>query len=208
MTLADLAPILLAAFAVTASPGPSTLAIAGVAMGDGRTAGFALAAGVTLGSWAWSAAAAVGLGGAMAAHGWVMEALRWVGAGYLLWLALRSARSALRGATTVAPSRLSLSARGAFLRGLALHLTNPKAILFFGALYSAGTPAGADERDLMTIAAAVGAQSAAVFLGYAALFASPGARRLWGRARRAFEIAFALAFAGASLRLMTARLGP
>jgi threonine/homoserine/homoserine lactone efflux protein len=191
MTLAELAPILLAAFAVTASPGPSTLAIAGAAMGDGRAAGFALAAGVTLGSWAWSVAAAVGLGGAMAAHGWVMEALRWVGAGYLLWLALRSARSALRGATGVAPSRLSLTARDAFLRGLALHLTNPKAILFFGALYSAGTPADADARDLMTIAATVGVQSAAVFLGYAALFAAPGPRRLWTQARR-----------------MTARLGP
>ena len=208
MTLADLAPILLAALAVTASPGPSTLAIAGAAMGQGRGAGFALAAGVTLGSWTWSLAAALGLGGAMATHGWVMEALRWLGAGYLLWLALRSARGALRGAAAVAPDAVPSGARAAFLRGLALHLTNPKAILFFGALYSVGTPAGADAGDLMTIVVVVGAQSAAVFLGYAALFAAPAPRRLWARARRSLEAVFALAFAGASLRLMTARLGP
>lgn len=208
MTLADLAPILLAAFAVTASPGPSTLAIAGAAMGRGRRAGLALASGVTLGSWTWSAAAALGLGGAMAAHGWAMEALRWLGAGYLLWLALRSARSAWRGAAMVAPDPAPTGVRAAFLRGLALHLTNPKAILFFGALYSVGAPAGADAGDLTTVAAAVGAQSAAVFMGYAALFAAPAPRRLWTRARRGLEAVFALAFASASLRLMTARLGP
>lgn len=208
MTLADLAPILLAAFAVTASPGPSTLAIAGAAMGQSRAVGFALAAGVTLGSWTWSVAAALGLGGAMAAHGWAMEVLRWLGAGYLLWLALRSARSAWRGAAAVMPAPTPSGARAAFLRGLALHLTNPKAILFFGALYSVGTPAGADARDLMTIVAAVGIQSAAVFLGYAALFAAPAPRRLWAHARRGLEAIFAVAFAAASLRLMTARLGP
>ncbi len=208
MTLADLAPILLAAFAVTASPGPSTLAIAGAAMGRGRGAGFALAAGVTLGSWTWSVAAALGLGGAMATHGWAMEVLRWSGAGYLLWLALRSARSAWRGASAVAPAVEARGAGAAFLRGLALHLTNPKAILFFGALFSVGTPTGADARDLMTVVAAVGAQSAAVFLGYAALFAAPAPRRLWSRARRGLEAAFAVAFTAASLRLMTARLGP
>jgi threonine/homoserine/homoserine lactone efflux protein len=208
MSLTDIAPILLAAFAATASPGPSTLAIAGAAMGQGRGTGFALAFGVTLGSWTWSAAAALGLGGAMAAHGWAVELLRWLGAGYLLWLALRSARGAWRAGAAVAPGAVPGGARAAFLRGLALHLTNPKAILFFGALYSVGTPAGADARDLLSIVVAVGAQSAAVFLGYAALFAAPAPRRLWTRARRRIEAIFAIAFALASLRLMTARLGP
>lgn len=208
MTLADLAPILLAAFAVTASPGPSTLAIAGAAMGPGRGAGFALAAGVTLGSWTWSVAAALGLGGAMAAHGWTMELLRWLGAGYLLWLACRSARSAWRGAADVAPDPAPKGSSGAFLRGLALHLTNPKTILFFAALYSVGIPAGADAGDLLIIVLAVGLQSAVVFIGYAALFAAPAPRRLWARARRGLEAGFALAFGAASLRLMTARLAP
>ena len=63
--------ILSTAFAVTASPGVSTLAIAGASIHGGRRQGFAIATGITLGSWMWSAGAAFGLGALMAANAWV-----------------------------------------------------------------------------------------------------------------------------------------
>ncbi|NNC01068.1 LysE family transporter, partial [Corallococcus exiguus] len=87
--------ILSAAFVAAASPGPATLAIAGTSMQQGRKFGLALASGVTTGSLIWSVAASLGLGALMLANVWAFEALRYFGAAYLLFLAFKSAKSAL-----------------------------------------------------------------------------------------------------------------
>ena len=92
MTDINLPMILFAAFLASGSPGPATLAIAGTSMSSGRHAGLALAAGVTTGSLIWSVSAAFGLAALMAAHGWVLEVVRYVGAAYLMWLAFKAAR--------------------------------------------------------------------------------------------------------------------
>ncbi|CTQ49765.1 LysE family translocator [Jannaschia donghaensis] len=203
----DLTLILLAALVAGASPGPATLAIAGTAMspGGGRRAGLALAAGITCGSLTWSVAAAFGLGAVMLANAWMFEVVRYVGAGYLMWLAFKSARSAL-SRRALATTALSGTARGLFFKGLALHLTNPKAVLFFGSLYAIGIPPGAAPADLAIVIAAVGVQSALTFHGYALLFSVPAMTRTYVRLRRPFEAVFAAAFGAAGVKILTARL--
>lgn len=200
--------ILMAALVTVASPGPATLAIAGTSMRSGRRLGIMLGCGVLTGSLIWSTAAAFGLGALMLAHAWVFEVVRYLGAAYLGWLALRSARAMLapRGAEDALPPGHAGSPRSAYLRGLALHLTNPKAILFFGALYSLGVPQDADARTLLTVIGAVWLQSVVVVMGYAVLFSAPALARGYLRCRRAFEGALALGFGAASLRILTARL--
>lgn len=199
--------ILFAAFVASASPGPATLAIAGTSMASGRRMGLALASGVTTGSFIWSITAAFGLGAVMAANAWVFEVIRYLGAGYLMWLALKSARSAWRGSAVVTRlERPETSGRGYF-RGLLLHLTNPKAILFFGALYAVGLPAGTPVTTLATVIVAVGLQSALMFHCYALLFSSAAMIAAYTRLRRGFEAFFAVAFGAISLHVLTARLG-
>ena len=199
--------ILLAALVATASPGPATLAIAGTSMASGRRYGLALAAGVTTGSLAWSVAAAAGLSVVMLANAWVFEVLRYAGAAYLLFLAFKSARSALRPGAAPAIKTAAPSLATAYRRGLLLHLTNPKAILFFGSLYAVGVPAGTSPASLALVIAAVGLQSFALFHGYALLFSSPPLARGYAKLRRWFEAAFAAAFAFAGIKILTARLG-
>lgn len=205
--------ILLAALIATASPGPATLAIAGTSMASGRRYGLALASGITSGSLAWSIGAAAGLSVVMLANAWVFEAMRYLGAAYLLFLAVKSARSALKpnGAPLkvngMAVQRITpRSAGSAYRRGLLLHLTNPKAILFFGSLYAVGVPADAAPATLALVIAAVGVQSAVVFHGYALLFSSPPLAAGYARLRRWFEAVFAVAFAAAGFKILTARL--
>ena len=82
-----------AALVATGSPGPAILAIAGTSMTSGRSAGLAVASGVTTGSWMWSAMAAFGLGAIMLSHVWLFETIRIAGAGYLLFLPFKSARA-------------------------------------------------------------------------------------------------------------------
>lgn len=198
--------ILGAALIATGSPGPATLAIAGASMTSGRWFGLALAAGVTTGSVLWSAAAAFGLGALMMANAWLLEAMRYCGAAYLLYLAWKSARSAARPGRAAVQQTRYASCKRAYLKGLTLHLTNPKAILFFGSLYAVGIPAQAGAGSLAVIVAALAAQSCLVFHGYALLFSSPPMIRGYTRLRRLFEAVFSAAFAAAGIKILTARL--
>jgi threonine/homoserine/homoserine lactone efflux protein len=197
--------ILLAALVASISPGPATLALAGTSMASGRTSGLALASGITTGSLIWSVAAALGLGALMLANAWVFELIRYFGAAYLLYLAYKAARSAF-SKKDLATKSFTGGKRTLYVKGLALHLTNPKAILFFGSLFSLGLPAETRAQDLALVIAAVGCQSFLVFHGYALLFSSQGMTRLYLRLRRWFEGAFAIGFGAASFKILTAKV--
>ncbi|HWK98131.1 MAG TPA: LysE family translocator [Pseudolabrys sp.] len=198
--------IMLAALIAVASPGPATLSIAGTSMRSGRRTGFALAAGVLTGSFTWSISAAAGLSALMLANAWLIEIIRYFGVGYLLFLAFKSARSALTPGEAVPVGIAAASLRGTYMRGLALHLTNPKAILFFGSLYAFGLPADATPVDLAIVVAVVGLQSAVIFFGYVLLFSNPVIVRGYLKLRRWFEGVFALAFGYAGIKILTAKL--
>ncbi|KIC47937.1 LysE family translocator [Tateyamaria sp. ANG-S1] len=206
MTDINLPLILLAALLASASPGPATLTIAGTSMASGRKSGLAVATGVTTGSIMWSVSAAFGLGAIMLANAWLFEIVRYAGAAYLGWLAIKSARSAWIGAKLSVLPVTSRSLRGHYAKGLALHLTNPKAVLFFGALYSVGVPPGTPVTALITVILAVGALSFTIFHGYALIFSSAPMIRAYTRAKRGFETLFALFFGAAALRILTTRL--
>lgn len=198
--------ILLAALISTASPGPATLAIASASMSSGRRNGLAMAAGITTGSWLWSVSAAMGLGAIMLAHAWAFEVVRYLGACYLLYLAFRSARSAFAG-----PSRVDLSGnvqtlRSAYFHGLGLHMTNPKAILFFGALFSIGMPASASGSTLALVIVAVGLQSCFIFHFYAVLFSNSSMSKRYARLQKWFDYVFAAAFGLAGIKVLTTRI--
>ena len=206
MTLdVDLTLILIAAFVASSSPGPATLALAGTSMASGRASGFALASGITTGSLIWSVAAALGLGAVMLANAWVFELIRYFGAAYLLYLAYKAARSAFSD-KELATKTFTGSKRTLYAKGLALHLTNPKAILFFGSLYSIGIPPGTELTQLFLVIVAVGLQSFIVFHGYALLFSSRAMTKIYLKLRRWFEGAFAIGFGAASFKVLTVKV--
>lgn len=201
----NLLAILLAALAASLSPGPASLAVAGTSMARGRKAGLLLTVGIMVGSLTWSLAAALGLGAVMLTHAWVFEIIRYAGAAYLLYLAWRSAKSAFSNGEAETKT-IDGGIRQLIVRGAALHITNPKSILFFGALYSIGIPADASAGQLFLVVAAVGLQATIVYSGYALLFSAPATMRFYLHLRRWFEGLFAISFAFAGLKVATARL--
>ncbi len=201
-TLSLLPFILITALVASASPGPATLAIAATAMERGRGPGIKLALGVLTGSFAWSVAAAAGLSAVMLSHGWIVELVRYAGAAYLLYLAVKLGRAALRGSAATGRA----SGDRPYLKGLLLHLTNPKAIFFFGALYSVILTPGQSVGALALVVLAVGAQSAVVFVGYALLLSRPGPMAFYARSARVVNAVSSVIFAGFAARLLTARL--
>ncbi|MDT8857376.1 LysE family translocator [Paracoccaceae bacterium Fryx2] len=70
--------------------------------------------------------AALGVSALIAAHPAALDAVRWIGAGYLLWLAVKS----WRAGGTLAPGSGTPSAARAFRRGILSNVLNPKPVLF------------------------------------------------------------------------------
>jgi len=199
--------LLLVAWAIGGgSPGPATLAIAGVSMNRRRTAGLAVAAGIFCGSATWGLAAALGLSALMAANAWVVETLRYVGAAYLLFLAYEAARSALSDKSLMPVAAGQGGLGRLYVKGLLIHLTNPKAILGWGAVFAIAVPVVASQISVFETYGALLSVSCGLFFGYALLFSTGMFVRGYQRLRRWFEGAFAVLFGLAGLKTLTARL--
>ena len=205
MTAVELAVLLTGWAVAVASPGPATLAIAGTAMGAGRRPAVALAAGVITGSAFWGCAAALGLGLVLTTNAWAFEILRYLGAVYLLFLAWRAARSALTPGGGARRMMQVGGLRTAYLKGALIHLTNPKPVLFWGALFTVAVPPTAPVSEIWLVLAACQAVGIPIFLGYAVIFSTPPMMAGYLSARRVFEGAFALFFGAVGLRLLLSR---
>lgn len=208
MLSTHLAIVLIGWMLAGGSPGPATLAISGTAMGQGRRAALAISAGIVVGSALWGIAAALGMSAVMQANAWAFEIVRYLGAAYLLFLAAKSLRKAwLGGASLTPPSSQPQSTRLLFVKGMLLHLTNPKAILSWAAIYSIALGPNAGIAQVWTLFAALITCSMVVFFGYALLFAAAPIAAAYRRAQRGFELAFGLLFGAAALKVLTTRLG-
>ncbi|TKC86281.1 LysE family translocator [Trinickia terrae] len=193
----------------TASPGPSNLAIMSLAMRSGRKAAVTFALGVMSGSFFWATLATLGLSAVLTAYSGLLVAIKVAGGAYLLWLALKSAKSALTSndklGETAGPQPAQSAAR-LYTRGLLMHLTNPKAILVWLAIISIAFPVGAQARHT-TLAVVAGCIciGVLVFCGYAILFSMPSARRIYLAIRRWLDATLAVAFGYAGIRLLMSR---
>lgn len=188
----------------TASPGPSNMAIMGMAMNAGRRPALWLAAGVVSGSWFWGVLAALGISQLLAAYSTGLIAMKIVGGLYLLWLAYKSGRSASQtdAPPNTATAGKDVSARALYLRGTAMHLTNPKAILSWLAIVTLALPPGAPLPVVLTVVAGCMTLGVLIFFGYALAFSTPTARRIYTASRRWFEGLLAAVFGVAGLQLL------
>jgi len=187
-----------------ASPGPSNLAIMGVAMNAGRLPALALSVGVLAGSLVWGLLASFGLASVLAAYSSALIIMKLGAAIYLLWLAYKAARSAL---STQDPLTAALPTHEAgyvrlFLRGAGMHLTNPKAIFVWLSIVSMGLPAAPKVTDSLAIVAGCASIGMFVFGTYAMVFSTPLARTIYRSLRRWFEAALALLFGYAGIRML------
>ena len=203
MHLSDLIFILASAFMVSASPGPASLSIAETSLGSGRRAGLALAAGIVTGSLFWSSSAAFGLGALMKTYPWILDTVKYLGAGYLLWLAIKSAQVTIWGIAASSNSQTDrLGRMQAYRRGLLIHMTNPKAILFFASIYAITLPPDTRFGSLGIVVLALLIQSSLIFFGYALLFSNARISSFYERSRRVFSGVFAIGFSGAALKVL------
>jgi len=118
---------LLAAALLTLSPGPDLLFVLTKGMEEGRKIALATAWGMCSGCFAHTLAVALGVSALCLAEPRIFIAIKIFGAGYLLFLAYKTVRSAV----ILTPQAEVSTFRTAFQRGVLMNLLNPKVALFF-----------------------------------------------------------------------------
>tara|TARA_R110002124_G_scaffold62740_1_gene171358 strand:+ start:2305 stop:2922 length:618 start_codon:yes stop_codon:yes gene_type:complete len=113
------------------TPGPNMAWLAVLSVSEGRRAGLAAVAGIALGLTVVAAAAALGLGAVIERYDWLYQGLRWAGVGFLLYLGLEGWRKA--NTRQEAPDHQSKMRY--FARGFLINALNPKAALFYVAVF-------------------------------------------------------------------------
>ena len=122
-----------ASLLLSLTPGPSgLLALAHGATFGARRASVTVAGGVA-GFAVLIAASASGLGALLASSAFAFDAVRWAGAGYLVWLGVRTWRAPPTRVDAALGARAARRGSGLFAEGFLVALSNPKVVLFFAA---------------------------------------------------------------------------
>jgi len=118
----------IASVALLLIPGPAVIYVLNRSVADGREAGLAAVAGLELGNLVHVIAASVGLSAVLATSATAFNVVKWLGAGYLIFVGLRTlaTRPQLIESLGAAVSR-----RRSFLQGIVVNTLNPKVALFF-----------------------------------------------------------------------------
>jgi threonine/homoserine/homoserine lactone efflux protein len=198
MSWHDLAGFIVILAAAAAIPGPDVAAIVGTGLSGGLARAFSLVMGLILGHAVWLAAAVTGLAALAQALGGAFIAIKALAVAYLLYLAWKlwtapTAEPAQDETAVVTPSRAGI------LTGLLVSLSNPKALVFFGAIVPNILPI--DRISFADFALLVLASSLTfiVVFGAWALLAAKARTALGNAARRrAFNRTSALLIAGSA----------
>ena len=148
-SLQSILSVLIAGFALSATPGPSMLYVLSHSIGQSRAAGLASAFGLCLGGIVLAIATAFGLAAVFASFDWLIIVLRYVGSAYLVWLGvgmILHARSDARAELTVRAANPS-SLTAIFRQGVLVEMLNPKTVLFFALFLPPFVRADAVQQD-------------------------------------------------------------
>ena len=114
------------------TPGPSQLLMLSNSAANGLRRGVFTAAGDLTANLLQMLAAGLGLAAVIAASGTALTVIKWLGVAYLLYLGLRMLRSA---GGVKAQSAQPASLRSLWMQGFITSAANPKAVVFFAALF-------------------------------------------------------------------------
>jgi threonine/homoserine/homoserine lactone efflux protein len=109
-------------------PGPAVLYIVNRSVSDGRQAGLAAVAGLSLGNLVHALAAAAGLSAVLATSAAAFNTVKWLGVAYLVWVGIRTLMTV---PAEIDPDQPGVAPRKAFTQGVVVNVLNPKVALFF-----------------------------------------------------------------------------
>jgi threonine/homoserine/homoserine lactone efflux protein len=124
----------LASFILIVIPGPSVLFVVGRALAYGRRTALATVCGNAAGNYVVAICVAFGIGTVVQRSDAVFTVVKLAGALYLVWLGAQAIRGRKRLARSVDTAAEQTSRRPAIRQGFVVGVTNPKALILFGAV--------------------------------------------------------------------------
>ncbi|MFJ4348266.1 LysE family translocator [Pseudomonas sp. NPDC089401] len=186
------------------SPGPDFIAVTSNALVS-RRRGIGVALGTSAGITLWAVLAIVGLGVLLSTVAWLYDAIRVVGAGYLMYMGIKMLLGARRPYGDLEISRTQNTSTPAPRVGLLVSATNPKAAAFFGSFFITVLPAQAPWWVLAAAVIVVTVVSFAWFSTLALMFSTDRVRACYAKVRRPIDAAMGAALVGLGLRLALVR---
>lgn len=190
------------------SPGPDFFFVSQMAASRSRKEAIMGVFGITLGIVVWAGVALMGLHLILQKMAWLHQIILVGGGLYLLWMGwqlLRSARSQHKNPQS-ADVTVALPKKGrSFLKGFLTNLSNPKAVIYFGSVFSlfVGDDVGAGERWGLFLL--IIGETFAWFALVAAIFAMPWMRQKYQRAAKWVDGVAGVLFAGFGIHLIISR---
>ncbi|MEH4694967.1 threonine export protein RhtC [Atlantibacter hermannii] len=189
------------------SPGPDFFFVSQTAVSRSRKEAMLGVLGITAGVMVWAGVALLGLHIILEKMAWLHNIIMVGGGLYLCWMGYQMLRGALkkRAASTDEP-QVELARGGqSFIKGLLTNLANPKAIIYFGSVFSlfVGDNVGSGERWGIFLLIAL--ETFAWFTLVASLFALPTMRRGYQRMAKWIDGVAGALFAGFGIHLIISR---
>lgn len=125
-----LAGFVAAALVLLLMPGPAVLYIVTRSLAQGRRAGFVSVLGLSTGALVHVVAATIGVSAILVASSTAFTVVKWLGAGYLIYLGVRALMAAAGPAEEMAANQAASPPR-IFFDGVVVSIFNPKIGVFF-----------------------------------------------------------------------------
>ncbi len=186
-------------------PGADFAVVTRNALVGGAARGRSCAAGVACSNATQGIAAATGLGVIIVRVQPLFETIRWLGIGYLILLAVRALRSAVRGEYAADDEGATGTGRwGGFRQGYLSNITNPKVLVFYLAVLPQFLGPDTPIVVLATFAL-THAVLGLLYLSTLVAFVSRARRFFTRRVRRGMDVATGVALLGFGARLAVER---
>lgn len=191
------------------SPGPDFFFFSQTAASRSRRQAMYGVMGITLGVAIWAAVALLGLHLLLSRMAWLHNLITFGGGLYLCWMGWQLLRAAARRQAPAGDNPPAVAVDGGrehrFLRGLLTNLANPKAVIYFGSVFSlfVGDNIGAGAR--VGIFALILGETLLWFSLVAVVCALPAMRRGYQRLARWIDDVAGVLFAGFGINLILSR---
>ncbi|MCC2596267.1 LysE family transporter [Pusillimonas sp. MFBS29] len=130
MSLSTWLAFFAASWAISFSPGPGAISAMASGLKYGFRRGYWTTAGLLIGLLLQFVIVAVGLGALLTASEIAFNIIKWLGAGYLIYLGWQQIRTDAAPVTVQANNNSAFRVRDLVLRGCLVNVTNPKGTVF------------------------------------------------------------------------------
>ncbi|WP_025731823.1 LysE family transporter [Carnimonas nigrificans] len=197
----NLLPLMLIHLGVLASPGPDFLFVAQTSVQRGLKQAFVASLGVVVGILVWATLAVTGLSIIVAIRP-VHIAISVLGAAYILWLGVQLI-AAGRNKTSTGNDELAVEDKKvrieagygkSLFKGLLTNLSNPKAVVYFGSIFSLFIQPEMDAFSRYLIVMIVAFESLLFFLLVSRTFSFASVRRFYERKSATIDLITGIVF--------------